>query len=129
VPSGAGLTGIAAMRAKLKRLEQRFPDYVMAALYQETEVEVKEVKRRTPVDTGTLRGTVHQVGPRREGRKIITFIAAGGPSAPYAIYVHEDLDAIHPVGQAKYIESVIFESRPYLAARVARRIELNRAIS
>jgi hypothetical protein len=117
------------MQAKLKRLQERFPDMVTAALFQETEVEVKEVKRRTPVDTGTLRNTVRQVGPRKEGRKIITFIAAGGPAAPYAIYVHEDLDVFHKVGQAKFIESVIMESRPYLAARVARRIELNRAIS
>ena len=129
MPSGASLNGVEQMRAKLRRIAAKFPDQVMAALYQETEVEVKEVKRRTPVDTGMLRGTVHQVGPTRRGRMISTLIAAGGPAAPYAIYVHEDLDAQHKVGQAKYIESVIMESRPYLAARVARRIELNRLIS
>jgi hypothetical protein len=129
MPTGASVKGVEAMRAKLKRLAEKFPDEVARALYQETEVEVKEVKMRTPVDRGTLRASVHQVGPRREGRMIYTLIAAGGPAAPYAIYVHEDLDAIHKVGQAKYIESVIMESRPYLAARVAKRIELNRALS
>lgn len=129
MPDGARLNGVEAMRAKLSRLAQRFPDEVMRALYQETEVEVKEVKQRTPVDTGTLRNTVHQVGPSRNGSKIYSLIAAGGPSAPYAIYVHEDLDVFHKVGQAKFIESVIMEARPYLAARVAKRIELNRAIS
>lgn len=56
-----------------------------------------------------------------------TNIVAGGPSAPYAIYVHEDLEAFHKVGQAKYIESVLMESRPFMAARVAKRIDLNKA--
>lgn len=124
-----GLSGAAEMKAKLKRLSERFPDEVARVLYQETEIEVKEVKMRTPVDTGTLRGTVHQVGPTRNGRMIFTLIAAGGPAAPYAIYVHENLEAHHKVGQAKFIESVIMESRPYLAARVAKRIEFNRALS
>jgi hypothetical protein len=27
-----------------------------------------------------------------------------GYSAPYAVYVHENLQAYHPVGQAKYLE-------------------------
>lgn len=101
----------------------------MRALYVEVEVEVKEVKRRTPVDQGTLRGSVHQVGPTRRWRVIETMIVAGGPSAPYAIYVHEDLDAFHKVGQAKFIESVILESRPFIGARVARRIDLTRAVN
>lgn len=129
MPVGMSLKGGAEMRARLKRLAEKFPDEVARAIYMETEVEVKEVKMRTPVDRGTLRSTVHQVGPFRDGRNIYTFIAAGGPAAPYAIYVHEDLNAIHKVGQAKFIESVIMESRPYLGARIAKRIELNRALS
>lgn len=128
MPNGASVNGVDAMRARLRRLQERFPNDVVAGLYQEIEVEVKEVKRRTPVDTGTLRNTIRQVGPVKSGTMITTLIAAGGPAAPYAIYVHEDLDAIHPVGQAKFIESVIMESRPYLAARVARRIEFNNRV-
>ena len=38
------------------------------------------------------------------------------------VTVHENLDAFHRVGQAKFLESVLVESRPYLAARVARRM-------
>jgi hypothetical protein len=129
MPTGMSLKGGADMRAKLRRMAEKFPDEVVRALYVETEVEVKEVKMRTPVDRGTLRGTVHQVGPYRNGRFIYTLIAAGGPSAPYAIYVHENLEVLHRVGGAKFIESVIMESRPYLAARIAKRIDLNRLVS
>lgn len=111
----------------MQRIHKNLPDEIGRALYVETEIETKEAKRRTPVDKGPLRASVHTVGPIREWRSVYTEIVAGGPSAPYAIYVHEDPDAFHPVGQWKYIESVIMESRPYMATRVAKRIDLNRA--
>jgi hypothetical protein len=97
----------------------------MLALRQETEVEATEVKRRTPVDKGTLRGTIHVEGPFREGRRIWTTIVAGGPAAPYAFFVHEDPDAHHEVGQWKYLESVILQSAPHMASRVGARVDLN----
>lgn len=121
--------GFQDARKRLERLKKKFPDEVIRALYVETEIEVTEVKRRTPVDTGELRASVHQKGPTREWRKIFTLIVAGGPAAPYAYRVHEDLEAFHKVGQAKYIESVILESRAFLGQRIANRIELNRALA
>ena len=51
----------------------------------------------------------------------------GGPAAGYAIYVHEDLGAFHPVGDAKFMESVLNESRPFLAKRIAARVDLTEA--
>jgi len=121
------------MQAKLRRFANKFPDEVGRALYQEAQVELTEVKRRTPVDTGELRASEHVVGPiilaKGQGRIIYVLIVAGGVAAPYALYVHEDPDAFHKVGQWKYIESVILESRAYMAARVASRIELNRALA
>jgi hypothetical protein len=115
------------MRAKLRTFGRKFPDEVARALYIETEIELKEVKRRTPVDTGELRASEHVVGPIRRFRQIYTEIVAGGPAAPYAIYVHEDPDAFHKVGEWKFIESVLLESRPFMAERIAKRIDLNRA--
>lgn len=82
------------------------------------------MKRRTPVDEGHLRGSVHPQGPFREREIIYTLIVCGGPAAPYAIFVHENLTAKHDVGQAKFLESVIMESRRTMAARVARRLQL-----
>jgi hypothetical protein len=126
--SGARLDGKAAMQARLKRLKEKLPDEVGRALYMETEVEATEVKRRTPVDRGDLRASVHVIGPVREGRMIYCLIVAGGVTASYAWIVHEDLEAFHKVGQAKYIESVILESRSHMGERVARRIELNKLV-
>lgn len=126
--AGAALSGAREMRQKLLRFMAKFPDEVARALYMETEIEVKEVKRRTPVDQGTLRGTVMQIGPIRNATHIYTYIVAGGPAAPYAIYVHENPDAFHKVGQWKFIESVVMESKSYIGERIARRVQLNRVL-
>jgi hypothetical protein len=125
--AGASLNGVSQFASKARRFAGNLQKQTDKALYQETQIELKEVKRRTPVEFGELRASEHVEGPTRQGNRVWTNIVAGGPSAPYAIYVHEDLDAFHPVGQAKYIESVLLESRPFMAARVAKRIDLNKA--
>lgn len=117
------------MRGRLSTLKKNLPEVIGAALYQETGVEATEVKKRTPVDKGALRASVHVEGPFRDGRAVWCNIVAGGPAAPYALFVHENPDAFHKVGQWKYLESVIMESRAYMGARVAKRIELNRALA
>jgi len=110
----------------LAAFAKRFPDIVGAALMAETEVETTEVIKRTPIDKGPLRSTVKAEGPFREGRRIYSQISAGGgPAADYAIIQHEDLELWHDEGEAKFVESVILESRAYIAARVARRIQFS----
>ena len=122
------VTGVDQMRRKMQQLAAKFPDEAARALYQETEIEAAESKRRTPVDTGTLRGSIHVEGPHRSGRSISTAIVAGGPAAPYALVVHEDLSAYHAVGEPKFIERTLMESAPHLADRIAKRIDLNKLV-
>jgi hypothetical protein len=120
------IKGLIEMRAKLRRLAAEFPQEVGRALYQEALIEAKESMRRTPVDTGALRASHETERPKYEGREISVTIKVGGPAAPYALIVHEDLDAYHPVGRSKFLESTIRESKPFLGQRVARRVDLNR---
>ena len=112
----------------LKKLQVFAPDEFARALYQEAQIELKEIKQRTPVLTGALRASEHVTEPQRQGRRIWVEVLAGGPSAPYAFWVHEDLEAIHPHGEAKFIERPLAESAPYLSGRIAKRIDLNRAL-
>jgi Bacteriophage HK97-gp10, putative tail-component len=114
------------LRRRLQRAQERIPQAVAQALYQEAEIDATEVKKRTPVLTGNLRASVHVVGPERKGTKTSVEIVAGGPAAPYAIYVHENLESFHHVGQAKFIESVIMETRPNFMARIAKRINFTK---
>ena len=125
------MKGVDQMMAKLLQIANKFPDYVGAAIYQEAQIEMTEAKRRTPVDTDKLRASGRVSPPERKGRSISVTLSFGGASAPYAIYVHENLEANHANppfggGQAKFLESVLNESRPYMLQRIAARVNLNK---
>jgi hypothetical protein len=117
----------------LKQIAKKFPDDVANALYAEAQIEVTEMKRRCPVDItedaphpGNLRASIHVERPERDGRTISVTVATGA-QAPYAIYVHENPDAIHPVGEWKFMEGPIRESAPYMAQRIAARLKVDLA--
>jgi hypothetical protein len=128
------LTGVSEMVQKIISISNRFPDEVLKALYQESQIEVVEMKKRCPVDVspnpphpGNLRASIHAEQPERQGRRLIQIFATG-KQAPYAIYVHEipPNEAVHPVGEWKFMESVLRESRPYMGERLASRLQFNR---
>ena len=123
------MKGAKEMVARMERLAKAMPNELARALYEEALIEQKESMRRTPVDTGALRASHVTTKPVINGRDIRVSIEIGGPAAPYGVIVHEDLEADHPVGQAKFLESTINESRPYFAARIAKRIELNKLVT
>lgn len=83
------------------------------------------MRRRTPVEFGPLRASLTLV-VRNDNRKIVIEFGAGGPSAPYALYVHERTELFHKIGEAKFIERPLKEIAPHWNARIARRISLNR---
>jgi len=115
--------GADATMRDLKKLIDQLPDRFGNALYAEAQIEATECKKRTPVDTGALRASIHVEGPFRKGRRIWATVVAGGPTVQYAFIVHEDLDAFHSNGEAKYIERPLAESAPFISARVAARID------
>ena len=119
------------MSANLKQITREFPERVAVATYREAQIEATEMKRRTPVDTtpnaphpGNLRNSIHVEQPERHGDET-TVVIATGEQAPYAVYVHENPDAIHPIGQWKFMESVLNESRPFMANRLASRLHFD----
>lgn len=120
------LQGVGEMARRINVIAKNFPGRVAQALRQEGEIEMREAKHRTPVDTGTLRASGIVEGPDRNSRFFSVRLSFGGAASTYAIKVHEDLEAFHRVGQAKYLESVINESRPYIGARLAARLNLER---
>lgn len=121
------LDGAERMTTVLRNMVREIPDVVAAAMQSELEVEATESQRRTPVDTGALRAS-HQVSVEAKPGEVVGTITVGGVAAPYALYVHENLDAYHPVGQAKFLESTLVESTPHLASRIGKRINLNRLV-
>ncbi len=83
-----------------------------------------------PVDTSALRSSGYVQQPIRAGKTITVFLGYGGPAAKinsktgestdgYALIVHENLEAFHPVGTAKYLEMPFDQAKRGMAARVA----------
>lgn len=133
------LRGANEMRAVLRGLAKNYPDRVAAAIYKEAQIEMTEAKKRTPVDTtdnpphpGQLRRSGFVSQPVREGRNISATLSFGNEltmmdnGVGYEVYVHENPDAIHPVGQWKYLDSVLNESRSSMAGRIAARVQLGK---
>lgn len=116
------IIGATELSRRLNRLGPQVMKMAASALQEEAEIEMTEAKERTPVRYGVLRasGTVELA--RVEGKGVSVRMFFGGAAKAYAIHVHENLEAFHRVGQAKFLESVVLESRRYMAARVARRL-------
>lgn len=81
------------------------PQAVVGILFREAEQVMAMSKRDyVPVDTGALRASGFVDTPVQTAMGGSVTLGYGGPSAPYAVIVHEDLTKRHPVGQAKYLE-------------------------
>jgi hypothetical protein len=124
--TGFYLDGLDEMKAKARRFPSRFRhDAVLPAGRTEGGIEMRESMRRTPVDRGWARDS-HRVEVELIGDRIkISIIAGDDRTASYIIPLHENLDTFHRTGQAKFLESTILESRPYMRERLARRIKAN----
>jgi hypothetical protein len=124
--TSVGTTGIfldiSQVQKRLAVLAARYPLLAERALNIEGNIEMTEAKERTPVDTGALRASGRAHSPERKGfaQSVQQRLTFGGPAVQYALTVHEDMGAFHAVGQSKFLESVILESKPFMAARVSK---------
>jgi hypothetical protein len=122
--SGAKLRGHVEFARKLQNIARKFPIQVGNALFEELDtVEKPESMARTPIQTGDLRDSHKTRGPVIRRNYIKCWIEVGGGRVDYAIRVHEDLEAFHPAGQAKFLESTLRESSPFILRRVANRVK------
>jgi hypothetical protein len=99
------LNALAARRGALAESVEEFGD-----------VELGESAKLVPVKTGELKESRYRGKAKFAGNKITVLL---GYTAPHAQTVHEDMEAFHRVGQAKYLEQPLNESAPYFPSRVA----------
>jgi hypothetical protein len=118
------VTGARQMIANLQQLARDAPRVMKKAVYEFAQTEMTEMKRLVPVDTGALRASGHIEQPvaHADGRITCT-LGFGGTAVDYAVPVHEDLEAFHRVGQAKYVEQPLAESAAHFADRVAASVK------
>lgn len=75
---------------------------------------------RVPVDTGNLKGSAYT----RKERGGATAVEVGYGAA-YALGVHEDMEARHETGQAKYLESALYDSETEILESVERHAQVD----
>lgn len=121
--------GAVAMQKRFHRIASEFPVEAESAVKAVMTIAMEESQRRTPVDTGDLRAS-HRLVTSVRGKSIYADIHVGGQTTGklinYAVYVHENPDAHHPVGQYKFLESTLTEYAKTITREVARRFSLAR---
>lgn len=104
-------------KAILTALRSTAPAHLNAALYRFACRVMTASLRLVPVDTGSLRRS-HFVSAPTEQSTTTTILSAGYV-APYAGYVHEDMQAEHINGMAKFLEGPYLELMPTAASTIA----------
>ena len=117
---------IVGVKKLLGQLKARIGDYIQAleaAMWMEAENIMSDSRPLVPKDTGMLVNSGHVELPIRTSEGIEVAFGYGGASAGYATYVHENLEAHHTVGQAKYLEIPVQKAKPGMSARIAARMQ------
>lgn len=84
-----------------------------------TKVKLVSVSR-TPVDKDFLRPG-HYLATGGDNKNPIVEV---GTTASYSIYVHENMENHHPVGQAKFLESAIKDTQGQVLEIIKKAVEL-----
>lgn len=117
------ITGQTKAAQQLLAAAQSGSPALASALFQEAEIIMTAAKQDfVPVDTGALRASGFVEPPLLTPTGASITLGFGGPAAPYAVIVHEDLTKRHPVGQAKYLELPVKARLAGMPAVLAMRV-------
>lgn len=92
------IQGFAALQRNLAKTEKKLINAENAALYKKGNIIIADAKKMCPVDTGRLRDTGYAGPPTGFPAVVET-----GFGTDYGLYVHEDLTARHPTGEALFL--------------------------
>jgi hypothetical protein len=132
--------GSKAMQRKLKRIADKTPDRMKAALRIEAElIMAKSKQEHVPVDLGTLRSSGFVNDAERKGKNVSVTMGYGGAASAYALSIHEfpskhnppsweGVDVkFHPEGRgSKFLEKPFFEALEGMDDRIAARLDLEK---
>ena len=123
------IVGADQLQRTLRALAGAAPGIAAGALYREAERIMTAAKRLTPVLSGSLKSSGQVVPPAMRGTAVSVTMGFGNAAVNYAVHVHENLQARHLNGQAKFLEQPLNEARSGMDARLAEdvRREIARA--
>ena len=123
-----------SIAATLEKYGERAERALERQLYAEAQGIIAQSQPLVPVDTSALRSSSYVQDPMREGSLVTVNFGYGGPAAQinpktkestdaYALFVHENLEAFHPVGTAKFLEMPFNQAKAGMGARIARNMK------
>lgn len=125
------IEGIEPAIRRLTALGMAIPGTVHDTCLEWSNKVLAQAKELVPIDTSALQESGHvedwSVGGVANWKSINMFIAFGGLTSiqfvDYAVFVHEDLQAHHPHGQAKFLEQPWESGIPELWQRLGNAME------
>lgn len=120
------IEGVSELQEKLRQFGGIVAQSVGKGMYREGEAIMAKSKPITPIEFGPLRASGHVELPviTQDGASVE--LGYGGPSAPYAVYVHERTDLHHrPPTQAKFLEQPLKEAAEGMGERLAEFVSLD----
>lgn len=125
----SGLIGADELKRNLERLARGVLPEGGRALASEAKPIEKVSRSRTPVESGDLRDTHRISEPKISAGVASVAIGVGDASTtPYALVVHENMEATHATGQAKFLQSATFDAKPSLLSKLAKQFSLRKAM-
>ncbi len=122
------LKGSDEVRRNLERLMKGILPEAGRALATEAKPIEQESRGRTPVESGAARDSHRISEPEIRGGAVSVAIVAGDASTPYIVFLHENMEASHVTGQAKFLQSSAFDAKSGLPAKLGKQINLRRAM-
>lgn len=115
----AGVKGLEQVLANLDDAIEGIEGRTQAGMNDAGFMIQREAQKLTPVDTGNLKNSAY-TNPVVSGPPAVSV----GFTAAYALAVHEDLQATHEVGEAKFLEKAIQRNHYEIIKAVADRAEV-----
>jgi hypothetical protein len=128
--TGMMLIGDEKLAARLQVLDKEMTQKTAEALRKAGGEIIRVAIPKTPIATGELRARSFNEGPLQEGDKhmqVVGFEKHAGnwdKDNAYAVPVHENLEANHEVGEAKFLEHAVQETESYLLKYLAKEMKL-----
>jgi hypothetical protein len=127
VSGSPGVYGFEELRRNIFNLIRALPGEIKRAQIIEETGTLELAQSRTPVKTGDLKASGH-LGEYEVSGYESSIPIIFGTELTYAIYVHENLQAKHTVGQAKFLESAVLDRILDKSKRIGEIIKLERLI-